>query len=93
MPPPVGTTLRLLAAQNPVRAQVTLELDVPEPGPIDIVVRDVAGRRILSMRVVANQSVQTVPLDLSGHAQGVYFVTARDARGRSSPVLKLVRLE
>jgi len=57
------------------------------------VILDIAGRRIASMRVIASQAVQTVPLDLSGHAQGVYFVRARDARGRSSPVLKLVHLE
>jgi hypothetical protein len=85
--------LRLLAARNPVRAQATLELDVAEPGPVEITVHDVGGRRISRVRVVASQAVQTVPLDLGGQAQGVYFVMARDARGRSSPVLKLVRLD
>jgi len=88
-----GRTLRLRAGPNPVRTLAMLELDVPESGPLDLMVQDAGGRCVARLQRVANGATLTVPLDLSGKAPGVYFITAIDARGRRSPTLKLVHLQ
>jgi hypothetical protein len=91
---PSARQLRLSAGRNPIGARTTIDLLGADPGPVDILVYDVGGRLVSETRASAeSDEVRSIPLDLGRQSHGIYLVIARDARGRTSPGLKLVRLD
>jgi hypothetical protein len=91
---PDARGLRLAAGRNPIGARTTLELIGAGTGPVEILVYDVSGRLVSGTRLsVASDAIRSIALDLGRQANGIYLVIARDARGRSSAGLKLVRLD
>lgn len=80
------------ARPNPFNPVTTMEVVLPEAGPLTISVFDLAGR------LVQRQQLDWAPagthpwrLDLSGHASGLYVVTAEHARGMDSAKILLVK--
>jgi hypothetical protein len=82
---------------GPIAGRLRLEINEAEPGPFEVSLYDLQGRRVLRHEVHADSAAPKV-LDLELHAgksglqPGVYFVRVVDAAGRSSPAAKMVVL-
>jgi hypothetical protein len=88
-----GRAIRLQALGNPVSASTTIAIHGAAPGPIEVIAFDAAGRHVARSQAIAEASgMVAVPLALGDRSAGVYLVVARDARGATSPALKLIRL-
>jgi len=80
------------AHPNPFNPATTLEVVLPEAGPLTLSVFDLAGRLVQRQQLEwAPAGLTTRRLDLSGHASGLYVVTAEHARGADSAKLLLVK--
>ena len=94
-PPKSGRALKLAHASGASSIDGRLELTGAEAGSFRIAVYDIQGRLVLEHEARADGTGRdTVLLDLSGRslANGIYFASVRDARGRSTNPLKLVIL-
>jgi hypothetical protein len=56
---------------NPTSGMFTIEL--PQAGPTNVIVTDIAGRVIISMDISDNTQ-QQLQLDLANEAKGLYFI-------------------
>ncbi len=80
------------AHPNPFNPATMLEVVLPEAGPLTLNVYDLAGRLVVRQQLDwAPAGSSTRRLDLSGHASGLYVVTAEHARGADSAKLLLVK--
>ncbi|MFA7330537.1 MAG: phospholipase D-like domain-containing protein [Candidatus Delongbacteria bacterium] len=80
------------AHPNPFNPATTLEVVLPEAGPLTLSVYDLAGRLVARQQLDwAPAGLSTRRLDLGGHASGLYVVTAEHARGADSAKLLLVK--
>ncbi|MEM6783260.1 MAG: G8 domain-containing protein [Bacteroidota bacterium] len=69
---------------NPFNPATTMTLAMPEAGDYDITIYDVAGRKVQEVLLLDQEAGYTdIPLDLSGHASGLYIIQAHQvASGR-----------
>ncbi len=93
---PARLALRVLSA-NPGAGEARFELRLPQPGPLDVGVYDVSGRRVATLASgAASAGVRTLLWDGRGRdgaplAAGVYLVRARTAAGEVGARLARVR--
>ncbi len=98
-PPRSQRPLIVMRGAVPVAAHAPIEFAVQgaEPGPLEVRLYDLQGRRVAAQEAVAaGDGWDTVRLELGtaapGLATGVYFLQVRDAAGRESGAAKVVVL-
>lgn len=77
---------------NPFNPSTQVEIVLPTAGPLTLSVYDLAGRLIQRQELAwAPAGLSSQRLDLSGHASGLYVLTAEHAKGTDSTKLLLVK--
>ena len=95
--PPAGQPLELNAVPNPFNPATELHFELPESGPVSLVLFDASGRRVdtlLDRRLPAGPArVRWDGRDAQGHTvgSGLYFARLRTTRGEALSRLVLVR--
>lgn len=95
--PPAGRPLELNAVPNPFNPATELRFDLPEPGPVSLVLFDASGRRVDTLfdrRLPAGPArVRWDGRDAQGNTvgSGLYFARLRTTRGEALSRLVLVR--
>ena len=89
---PPALAARLAAWPNPFNPSVTLEFDLPSPGPASLRVYDAAGRRVASVLAGAQPAGQRrVTWRPEGLAGGVDLARLEAAGGTATARLVLVK--
>ncbi len=65
---------------NPAQGATQLTLNLPEAQTIDVLIVDALGRTVMARSVEGQRGSQTLPLDLSGLATGIYTVALTGER-------------
>ncbi len=79
----------LLLAPNPASGLSILTVELENPLPLQVELVDVTGR-ILFSRQLPSATETRIPLDLTGHAAGIYY--CKIAAGGKMAVLKVVKM-
>ncbi|MEM8559808.1 MAG: T9SS type A sorting domain-containing protein [Bacteroidota bacterium] len=88
----VPDLLRVEAYPNPTRDQATLRLDLPESGPLRVVVYDLLGREVQQVAQGRRAAgTYRMALDTSTLPTGLYVVTAETTEARVAQRLFVVR--
>jgi hypothetical protein len=75
---------------NPASVTATLELVAAQKTTMEIVITDIAGRRMQNQRVKLLEGLNKLPLQVQGLGSGVYYVTVVNENGERR-TLKLVK--
>ena len=86
---PVAAAFALAAAPNPTAGALRLALTLPEAQTVAVEAFDALGRRVWLADLALGAGPQTVPVDASAWAPGVYVVRAM--AGRASATARVVR--
>ncbi|MCB0577710.1 MAG: DUF4331 family protein [Phaeodactylibacter sp.] len=90
--PSVGQKVVMGNYPNPFENQTTIRYQVDQPGPVNVSVYDISGRRL---DVLANSFQEAgeyqVDWDAANYPAGIYFARAEGAGGQLLQVLKLVK--
>ncbi|WP_420456115.1 CHRD domain-containing protein [Rubrivirga sp.] len=80
-----------LAVANPVRGRATVAFTRSAPGPVDLALFDVLGRRVATLADGPASAEATATLDASGLSAGVYVLRLQTEGGALSRTLTVVR--
>ena len=85
---PTTAPLTLTAFPSPTRGPLTLALDNPAPGPVELAAFDALGRRVWHTERAGTSGRQRVEIDASAWAPGLYIIRAltRDASATTTVV-------
>ncbi len=87
-----GSGFNISLGQNPVYSQLSLEITLPEPAAVSIVLYDLLGRAVLSMEDQVSQAgAYGVVLDTSELTTGTYFARVSTPLHNSSVKLVVLR--
>jgi hypothetical protein len=86
---PPAAALALRASPNPTAGPLALALTLPEAQTVTVEVFDALGRRVWQQEMALGAGAQTVAVDASAWAPGVYVVRA--TAGRASATARVVR--
>ncbi|WP_412061418.1 beta strand repeat-containing protein [Rubrivirga sp. IMCC45206] len=91
--PEAGAFALAAPAPNPTTSRTTLSFSVATAERVEVAVFNVLGQRVLTVfdGLAAASDVQTVPVDVSGLASGVYVVRLAGAQGVATRQLTVVR--
>ena len=86
--PPAAQGVEVAVQPNPFNAVTTLSLNLPQAGDVNIILYDILGREAERLNyTMLSSGLQTIRLDMSQYASGVYF-----ARLQTGAELKTIKL-
>lgn len=76
------------AYPNPVKDQLTIEVNAPAAGSLTFVLRDVQGREIRNITVYAQQGLNLVSMDMADLSIGVYVLSLAGSNDEVKRIIK-----
>ncbi len=74
---------------NPVNNQASMVINAAKAGTVDFVITDITGRPLKQWKTVINEGSNTIPVNATGLATGVYHLSATS--GGSSTVVRFIK--